>query len=496
MSVSPQSPPPLPLTPFGRSGARRGAAGRRRPSAGRRFRVTLVLLLMVLLAIVALAATGANAAHATTPHARPAGATAPARDMHIETWAFDDDCNGGLGASPALVREWVTYAESDCGPTMTKARTDCHAGATRFCLVMQYLDTDWNFPVEHVGIRASAAGWWLHDPAPRQRDRIASPNYGVGHLLNQDDPAVRSFFRSYARRNYDADDGLMLDWQSPSLIQELYYASCHCQTTSEVRSDAALQAGHEAMSAALTHRSGAPFIQADNTLPPNPYTPQGLNMLDRAAGVDGWIVEGEPVDYDTFDPYYSTLLDQIAFVANRTQGFVAPMARAAAGASYQQQSRRVAEATMLLGYSPGHLVDWSNLETGSDDLAIWPEEGIYPTDPVESMVAPGGAGCLAGTGAVCTTGGHNDLEVAPGIYRREFATCYDLTHPIGPCAAIVDATGRPVTVRPQWLSSNYRHLITFTGGDVQSGGTIDLTGAPFAAGSSVVAGDDALLLTR
>jgi hypothetical protein len=454
-----------------------------------------VVCAVILISAVAQAhATGAPA----RAHARAAAATGWTHPLsHIATWAFDDSCNGGAGAGPALVRHWVSFAESDCGPRVTKAQTDCHVGARRSCMVMQYLDPDWNFPVEHIGVPGPAPSWWLHEPAPHQKLRIASPeSYGVGHLLNQTNPAVRRFFRSYARRYYDADDGLMLDWQSPSLSQELYYADCHCTTTNEVRTSAALQAGHEKMSAILTHRNGKPFMQADNTLPPNPFLPQGLGMLNHATGVDAWIVEGEPVDHNNFDPYYSTLLDQIAYVATRTSGYVVPMSRAPANAPYQAQSRRVAEATMLLGYSPGHLVDWSNLELGSPDLAIFPEAGIYPTRPVQSMGTPGGHGCLAGTGVVCHTGGHNDLQVAPGIYRREFRVCYDQGVPFGPCATIINTTHDPLPVRATWLTRAYGHQLGLVGGDVQSGGTIDLTGAPFVAGATSLGAEDALLMSR
>jgi hypothetical protein len=433
---------------------------------------------------------GSAKAHATA--ARPWTPRA-----HIETWAFDDGCNGGVGASPARVRRWVTIAESDCGPQTTKARTDCHAGSTAYCQVLQYLDTDWNFGVEavHIG-RASDPSWWMHQPAPHQQVRLFSNSFGGGHLVNQNNPAVRHFFQTYARKHYNADEGLLLDWQSPSLAQELYYSTCGCRATREIHSDKALRSAHQAMSAALTHKSGAPFIQVDNSLPPNPFLPQGFDMLNHSTGVVGWVVEGEPENYGTLDPYYSTLLDQIAYVATRTRGYVVPMSRAQAGAANQQQIRRVQEATMLLGYSPGHLVDWANLETGSANLAVWPEEGIYPTSPVQSMRAPRGRGCLAGTGNVCSRGGHVDIQVARGVYRREFAACYARQVRFGACAAIVNTTGRPVTVRSSWLRRSYGHQITFNGGDVQSGGTIGLAGARFVAGSTRVAPDDAILLAR
>jgi hypothetical protein len=250
------------------------------------------------------------------------------------------------------------------------------------------------------------------------------------------------------------------------------------------------------MSAALTHRNGSPFIQADNTLPGNPFLPQGLHMLNHRIGVDAWTVEGEPMSDGTLMGFYSTLLDQIAYVATRTRGFVVPMSRAPENAPYLAQTRRVQEATMLLGFSPGHLVDWAELEQGSGRLAAWPEEGIYPTSPVESMGVPGGKGCLAGTGIVCSRGGHRSLEVAPGIYRREFRSCYRDRIRFGGCAAVMNTTGSSVLVRSSWLRRRYRHQITFVGGDVQSGGTVDLTGAPFIRGRAVIPPHDAILLAR
>jgi hypothetical protein len=429
-----------------------------------------------------------------------AGATAPgaragtAVKSHIATWAFDDGCNGGAGASSGFVHQWLNYAESNCGSSR-KARVNCHSRHRTYCYSMQYLDTDWYFAADHDRVASAASSnWWLHAPSPNQGRMIFTGGLGGAYLINQSRPAVRSFFQSYVRRHYNADDGLLMDWQSPSLSQELYYSTCGCSRTSEIRTNAALRAAHQAMSAALTHRDGARFIQADNTLPTNPSLPQGLNMLNPRIGVDAWTVEGEPENDGALDPDYSTLLDQIAYVSTRTSGFVAPMSRAPAGAPYQAQSRRVQEATMFLGYSPRHLVDWANLEVGSRHLAVWPEEGIYPTHPLQSMRRPGGRGCLAGTGRVCSKGGHRSVEVAPGVYRREFRSCYVRRAPFGACAAIMNTTGRWITVRSRWLRIPLHHQITFNGGDAQSGGSLDLTGAMFNARSSTIAPYDAVLL--
>lgn len=416
---------------------------------------------------------------------------------HVETWAYDDGCNGGVGAGPGLVRTWLSFAESNCGPNATKASSDCHASGHVYCEIMQYLDTDWAFGDDHVPMAGadSSITWWLHTPSSQAFATIFTSSLGGGYLMNQSSPAVRSFFGSYVRAHYNSDDGLLMDWQSPSLAQELYYSSCGCTSTLEISSNALLQSAHQTMAAALTHRDGAPFIQADSSLPVDPSLPQGLNMINPAIGVDAWVAEGEPMEDGRLDAYYSTLLDQMAYIASRTRGFVVLLSRGSAGAAYQRRSRRVQEATALLGFRPGRVVDWADLEGGSGNLAVWPEEGIYPTAPVQSMAAPGGRGCFAGTGVVCSRGGHNSVEVAPGVYRRVFRTCYGRRVPFGACAVIVNTTATPVVVRAGWLRDvSLRHQITLVGGDVQSGGRVDLRGAPFRAGSTTVDPDDALLL--
>jgi hypothetical protein len=445
-------------------------------------------------------AVGLGTAVASAQARVDSGRRGPRRLMidtaHVDTWAYDDGCNGGAGAGPLLVHKWVTFAESNCGPQATKAQADCHANGMTYCLVMQYLDTNWNFTEDQMPVASAASGdLWLHAPTPQPFSDIYTSSLGGGRLMNQSSPAVRSFFQSFVRANYNADDGLLMDWQSPSLSQELYYSTCGCSSTVELPTDKMLRAAHNEMAAAMTHRDGTPFVQADNSLPPNPSLPQGLKMLNPAVGVDGWVAEGAPEDYGTLDRYYSTLLDQMAYITARTKGFITLLSYGAARAGYLDQSRRVQEATVLLGFKPEQVVDWADLESGSPRLAVWPEEGIYPIDPVQSMRAPGGRGCLAGVGVVCSRGGHNSVEVALGVYRRVFRACYKGRIFFGACASIVNTTGHPVVVRTAWLRHvSLHHQVTFVGGDVQSGGHIDLKGAPFRAGSTAVGSDDALLL--
>jgi roadblock/LC7 domain-containing protein len=418
--------------------------------------------------------------------------------LHVDTWAYDDGCNGGAGARPRFVRTWVTFAENNCGPGATKAQTDCRANGTLYCYVMQYLDTNWDFTDDPIPVANAASGdMWLHAPSTQPFTDIYSSGAGGGRLMNQSSPAVRAFFQSYVRTYYNEDDGLLMDWQSPSLSQELSYATCGCSSTIELPTNQMLRAAHREMAAAMTHRDGAPFVQADNSLPLNPYLPQGINMLDPAMGVDGWVAEGAPEDDGKLDRYYSTLLDQMAYITTRTTGFVTLLSYGDARAGSQQWARRVQEATVLLGFKPARVVDWADLERGSPGLAVWPEEGIYPTDPAESMRAPGGPGCLAGVGVVCSQGGHNNLEVAPGVYRRVFRACYNRRMFFGACAAIVNTTGHPVVVRASWLSGvALAHRIALVGGDVQSEGTIQIKGSPFHAGRTAVGPHDAMLLSQ
>jgi hypothetical protein len=417
---------------------------------------------------------------------------------HTETWAYDDCGNGGVGASAGLVRSWVSFAEANCGLRGdVKALGDCHSGGQVYCDVIQYLDTNWVYlngsPTWPSFSQAAGESWFQHVPGTGAR--IGTGSYGGGYLINQDDPSAQAFFQNYVRSNYPGEDGLMMDDQAASLNSILYYSTCGCSQSAEVPSSAALQAAHASMSAAMTRGDGSSYLQIDNALPPNPYLPQGLGMLSQSADVHGLISEGSPMFDGHLTGFYSTLLDQIAYVAQQTSSFVVPLSYGQAGASYQAQSRRVQEATILLGYSPGHLVDWADLEQGSHALAVWPEEGIYPTQPVQSMSVPGGAGCLAGTGVVCSTGGHTDLLVAPGVYRREFGACYDQGTAIGACATIVNTTASPVLVPSASLTGTYGHQVTLTGGDVQSGGTINTTGVPFTPGASTIAPHDATILT-
>ena len=465
--------------------------------------ILAVVLLVLLVSSRALAAVrtttpaGGAAAHAA-PRTRAAAITAGdprliASRSHIETWAYADGCRGGRGASAGLVRRWVTFAESNCGSGARRVLIDCHHRGLTFCIAVQYLDASWIYAQGSVPVARSAReNWWLHQPGySNAAHRLTIPAYGGGHVLNQADPAVDSWFRRYTQRNFNGYDALMMDDSSGSLSDELWGTGF--ATSEEITTSRALQASHERLAAALTHTNGAPFLQIDNALSPNDNLATPFGMLNGSPGVRGLIAEGAPESDGVLTGYYSTLLDEMAYVDHTADDFVVLLSSDPSGA---QQSRFVQAATVLLGYSAGHTVSWSDLESDSGDLAVWPEEGIVPDEPVQTMGVPGGGGCLAGVGVVCSSGGHNSLQVAPGVYRREFRECYERGSAFGECAAIVNTTGAAVTVRRGWLTQSYRHQITLAGGDVQSGGTVNLTGARFTPGASTVASDSAALLAR
>lgn len=443
--------------------------------------------------------------------ARPHASGAPA---HIATWAYDDGCNGGAGASPALVSTWVTYAESNCGVRADKALRDCAPADGAACTAVAYLDPGWIYSTGSAPVPWSEPEtWWLHEPGVPRRafsvaNRLRSTGYGGGYLLNPGSAAVRRWAAGYVSSEYDRYPALMLDDTGDSLSALLYgtlNSRTHTpfKTSAEIGGDAALESAEAGLADGLRHANGTSFEQIDNALSPNPYLSGPFGRLAGAPQVNGVVSEGVPLSNGQLTPYYSTLLDEMAYFDDDPLGqnrFVVLLSYGTAGAL---RARLVQEATVLLGYRAGHTVDWADLETDSPDLAVWPEEGIVPTIPVQTMGFPQGPGCLNGAGGVCTSGGHTDLTPAGAparLYIREFRACYDQGVLFGACAAIVNDTGSARRIEPGWLAQNYQWQIGLrvpagTTGDIQSGGSLDLMGTRFVPGVTRVAAHAALLLT-
>src|SRR5207342_868626 len=118
-----------------------------------------------------------------------------------ETWAYDDCGNGGVGASAAIVRQWLTFAETNCGPGGdSKGLSDCHAGGVVYCQVMQYLDTNILYytsgnasPQWSSWSANSQEGWYLHQPS--SSTRVTTPAFGGGYFDDQANPAVQAYYQ-------------------------------------------------------------------------------------------------------------------------------------------------------------------------------------------------------------------------------------------------------------------------------------------------------------
>jgi len=468
------------------------------------------------------------------------GAAVPSTNpsTHVPTWAYDDwttkdPCNGGgdgnVGAPASLVDQWVTYAESNCGPESltSKAINDCTHNGMTYCTPVAYLEANWNYndnansqlgPCNVIALTTKPESWWLHIPGTLQQNEVPSNRLrtavnGGGNVFNQNTQAVRTWFQNFVRSCLPGYPALMMDDTGGSQSSLLLNSVGSYTSSAEIQNDRELVTEHQQMAAAVTHAGGAPYLQIDNGLSANNKVATPFALLNDPSSVEGLIAEDAPVNGGVITPdshgnpdqtYYATLLDEMAYVDHpvadnlNNDDFIALLSKNPTGSP---PSRLVQQATVMLGYNGSHIVDWADLETSSSDLAVWPEEGIVPTNPVQSMGPPGNAsgqsGCLAGDGAVCTRGGHLNLLVpgTSGVYVREFRDCYKQGTLFGACAAIVNDTATRYPVQSGWLTQPYQWQMGLSGGDVQSGGTIDIEGRAFTAGSTTIGPGSAMLLT-
>ncbi len=362
---------------------------------------------------------------------------------HIETWAYDAGSGEGSTATPELVARYVTYAES-AGDD--KVLRDCHTVAPR-CTALHYLNANRVYLDQDLTdiLPVSRETWWMHAPGfSDNAHRLAAPlGKHVANILNQSDPGVRRFFQQYARTAYDAYDGLMLDDAAPG-VAGTFYGSGY-RSSQEIAGDEQVLAMHQALAKELTHRDGRPFVIVQNSVNPNPYLPHGLEMIGDPKNVAGLIAEGVPLSNGEVTKWYADLLDVVARVQQRP-GFIVLLSYGSGGIPAE---RYLHTATIWLGYSRGHIVDWEDLGDNAD-LAVWPEETIYPMQPLQSM-----------------TKSNADLAVADHVWRREFASCYLKGTYWGRCAAVVNLSGVAVPVQSAQLMQKYTNMIQVVGGTVQ-----------------------------
>jgi len=301
---------------------------------------------------------------------------------------------------------------------------------------------------------------------------------------------LQAWWRSYLQTNADQYDIYFLDADQMNVVDEGYFpygsgGGClpwpsYCHSTQEIPNNAAEVLAHTRFVNAMSHRNGSPmmflFQQATFNIPTD---------ISAFAATDRFVAmscEGCIATYATpvRPTLYAGVLNEMA-AADESPGAFLLLSHGnfPSGSSMQILQRLVTTGIVWLAYSEGHTIVQPDLESNTNRLAIWPEDLIYPSSPLQTMLA-----------------GSNDLQVSSGVYRREFASCYQRGVAIGPCAAVVNANASAVYVRSGWFSQTYHHVVTLSGGDVLSGGLANIAGAAFVPNSTVLQAGGALLLSR
>lgn len=433
----------------------------------------LVALALTLVAITLVTASLSRKAENATAASvyKQHGAPVQNIPLHIPTWAYD----GGYGAddvSASDVARLVSYAEG------SKAVRDCHNSTPASCLAVMYFDPNTlyespNCSMNNALIKSLPEDAFVHYARSGHRIGNSSVTFCGGpvrsYFTNGNSRALQVAIKAYLNKHDEYDAYFMDDIRSSiknigsgsnGMCPEDASPYNLCGITQEYKTDADVVASRIALASSLTHGDGRPvkLIYNGGNVAIIHGTPK--NYLGVAA-------EGEIVSRGKIRPdRYEITLNEMAEI-NKTKGFLALLSAGPADAP----ARVVHEAVILLGYSKGHTVSWENFEKGRDKLNVWPESFLYPTKPLQSMRS--GAGNLA---------------VAPGVWRREFRACYYKSVLIGPCAALLSASGSEVAVDRAWFSQSYGKAITLPDGDALSGEDIVFTAVPdtIARGQAVI----------
>jgi len=391
--------------------------------------------------------------------AAPYGARGIVVPYHIATWAYDGGYSADNVAASDVAR-LVSYAEGS-----GKAVADCHSTSPPSCIAVMYFNPNMLYYSYHCRmddaiISKAPESAFVHYASGAHRIGNSRINYCGGptrtYFMNGNSSAWQEMMnaRIHASDQYDAYymDDTASSLQSLSsggggMCPEDHNAYDFCHTTKEYKSDADVVASRAALAHAMTHTDGRPAKMVYNgNISPALYTSAPSNYM--GANVESsvvWADQGRPNRYELT----LNFMQQVS----KTSGFYILNSRGSGVLS----ARLIHSAVLLLGYSEGHTVSWEQFESGSSKLSIWPEALIYPTQPLQSM-----------------NGAATDLQVAPGVWRREFAGCFLAQKRFGPCAALLNANSHSVAINPKWFAQRYGHSVTFSGGDVLSGGATNL----------------------
>jgi hypothetical protein len=417
---------------------------------------------------------------------------------HIATWALDGGGNmsvtEGLNASAADVNRLVTYAMGG-----QKAVSDCNTSPKAcksvfyFDYAMAYAPTSGCFEYPNAyEVKAASENWFLHDTgytnyAHRVHGKDGSGNCTIW-AMNPESSGLQTWLRDYLRNNAAGYDVLFADSNSMDVPDAGWFPSgggCDpwphiCLSMEGVPNDAAEVAARIDLINAMTWRNGSPmyafYQQVDLNNPALDVA--ALEGTNRYLGVtcEGCVASPDGVHPEN----YGRVLNAMAAVEGTHAAFVLiSNGYYTNGSPAQIKQRLVTTAIVWLAYKEGHTIVQPNLEYSTDRLAIWPEDLIYPSNPLQTMID-----------------GASDLQVAAGVWRREFGECYQKELPFGHCAAIVNSNSGAVTIRSSWLRQTYKYVITLSGGDVLSGGSARITDEIFKPGTTLIQGGSAVLLSE
>ena len=429
---------------------------------------------------------------------------------HLPTMAFDEYNGQGSAGTQTMARTYLTYAESGRGNN--KSVDDCRGSNACFS-VFYFLA---NFVLTNGActgvfetgfLKSARESWYMHQPGHTDAahrligHRVLACNGTIASqpvwAVNNANPAVQAYTRSYLRTYADSYDYYLMDETSAHNINQFYGPGAGmcpenpnsmpapdlCPSTEETPTDPALVQAHEAMFSALTHTNGSAMKLFFNGVTFRGGEPTDLDLIAEGTNVYAGMCEDCVVSHGTFRPstYPSELNAMAAIDAIPNASFIElNVGNAPAGSALQVQERTITAAMAWLGYSPGHTIVFPNLEYSSKGLAIWPEFNVVPANPIESMHTS-----------------YADVQVGARVFRREFAACYNFGTPIGQCAAIVNGqTSGSITVNRAWLRQSYGHVLVLAGGDIASGGKISLTAQTFNPPATSIPAGHAVLLVR
>jgi hypothetical protein len=423
--------------------------------------------------------------------------------VHIPTWAYDETGWEGGSAAAASVQKYLTYAEGGLGNG--KAQSDCST-SPKVCYSVAYTNPNLVYSdalcpylPDATFIAASSESWFVHlsgysDAAHRVQGSYSRTCNGTAetdpvYLEDQANPAVVAWWNSFIQQNLDSWDYFWLDSTSTSVAGQAFGPGgsfcpgvSACSATQEYPTDASVLAAHISFSDGLSHVNGSALQYFFNGVQFNSGNIENTALLSQdPSHFVGAVCENCVVESGVLQPAnYAQVLNGMLAVNGITGAHFVQLdtGSSASGSAAQISQRTVALAIAWLAYQDGHTVIFPNFEYTTDNLAVWPEDLIYPGAPVQTMQWSA-----------------NDLAVVGSVYRREFRQCFNAQQAIGPCAAIVNASSSTVTVASSWLAQTYGHQITPQGGDLLDGGTLSLTSTTFTPNVTTIAPGQAILLT-